>query len=138
MTATGVVGIAAVGILGYDVVWPLVYRALPGVRPVLDGALTVVAFVIPFVIGVVLARSEPPPRAMLLTAVVGVVDSTLGWAISAWIGPGRAEMVDGASVVVQVAVTIVMVVAIYGVFGLAGAGVGRRWMRRPRARLSVR
>ena len=108
MTATGVVGIAAVGILGYDVVWPLVYRALPGVRPVLDGALTVVAFVIPFVIGVVL------------------------------LGPGRAEMVDGASVVVQVAVTIVMVVAIYGVFGLAGAGVGRRWMRRPRARLSVR
>ena len=128
MTATAVVGIAALGILAYDVVWPFVYLALPGVQPVLDVALTVVAFVIPFVIGVVLARSEPPGRAMLLTAVVGVVDSTLGWAISWRIGPGRVEIGNGP-LVVQLAVTIVMVVAIYGVSGFAGAAIGRRWIR---------
>ena len=129
MTATGVVGVAAVGILGYDVLWPLWYWVLPGSWPVLDVALTVMALVIPFVIGVVLARSEPPRRAMLLTAVVGVVDSTLGWAISWWIGPSRVEIVDGASVAVQVAVTFVTAVAIYGVFGLAGAAIGGRWVR---------
>jgi hypothetical protein len=125
MTATGVVGVAAAGILGYDILWSLVYRALPALRPGLDVVLAVVGCVIPFVIGAVLGRSEVPRRAMLLTAVVGVVDSTLGWAISWWIGPGRTDVVDEASV----ASTIVMVVAIYGVFGLAGAALGRRWMR---------
>jgi len=128
LTTTRVVGIAAVGILAYDVVWPVVYGASPGLRPVLDVALTVVAFVIPFAFGVVLARSEPPRRAMVLAAVVGVVDSSLGWAISRWMGPGRTEIGDGAGGVVQVMLTIVAVVAIYGVFGLAGAATGRRWM----------
>ena len=127
MTAARVVGLAAAGILGYDVLWSLVYRALPGVRPGLEVVLAIVGCVIPFVIGAVLARWEAPSRAMLLTAVVGVVDSTLGWAISWWIGPGRTDVVDEASV----ASTIVMVVAIYGVFGLAGAALGRRWMRQP-------
>ena len=129
MTAARVVGLAAAGILGYDVLWSLVYRALPGVRPGLEVVLAVVGCVIPFVIGAVLARWEAPSRAMLLTAVVGAVDSTLGWAISWWIGPGRTEIADEASVVVHVGLTIVMVVAVYGVLGLAGAALGRRWMR---------
>ena len=128
MTTSAVVGIAATGIVVYDVVWPLVYRALPGSRSVLDVVLTVAAFVIPFVIGVVLARSERPRRASLLTAAIGAVDSTLGWAVSWWIGPGRPAIGDGSSAVIQVALTIVAVVAIYGVFGLAGAATGRRWM----------
>jgi len=128
VTTSAVVGIAAAGVVVYDVVWPLVYRALPGSRPVLDVVLTVAAFVIPFVIGVVLSRSEPPGRASLLTAAVGAVDSTLGWAISWWIGSGRRDIGDGSSAVVQVTLTIVAVVAIYGVFGLAGAATGRRWM----------
>jgi predicted Na+-dependent transporter len=125
MTATGVVGVAAVVILAYDVLWSVVHLAVPGLRPGLDIALTVVGCVIPFVIGAVLARWEPPSRAMVLTAVVGVVDSTLGWAISWWIGPGRTDNADEASV----ALTIVMVVAVYAVIGLAGAAIGRRWMR---------
>ena len=60
--------------------------------------------------------------------VVGLVESTLGWAISWWIGSGRRDIGDGSSAVVQVTLTIVAVVAIYGVFGLAGAATGRRWM----------
>jgi len=125
VTTSAVVGIAAAGIVVYDVVWPLVYRALPGSRSVLDVVLTAGAFVI----GARLGRSERPRRASLLTAAVGAVDSTLGWAISWWIGPGRTAIGAGSSAVVQLTLTIVAVVAVYGVFGLAGAATGRRWMR---------
>jgi len=129
VTTSAVVGIAAAGIVVYDVVWPLVCRALPGSRSVLDVVLTAGAFVIPFVIGARLGRSERPRRASLLTAAVGAVDSTLGGAISWWIGPGRTAIGAGSSAVVQLTLTIVAVVAVYGVFGLAGAATGRRWMR---------
>jgi len=70
----------------------------------------------------------------VLTAGVGAVDSTLGWAISRWIGPGRRDLGDGSSAVIQIMLTIVAVVAIYGVFGLAGAVTGRRWNRHRSAR----
>jgi len=129
-----VAGTAAAGILVYDVMWPLVYRGVPGLRPILDVVLTIAAFVIPFVIGVVLGRSEAPGRASVLTAGVGAVDSTLGWAISRWIGPGRRDLGDESSAVIQIMLTIVAVVAIYGVFGLAGAVTGRRWNRHRSAR----
>jgi hypothetical protein len=51
--------------------------------------LTPVSIVIYAAIGAYVGTTEPVSRAAIAGAVVGLVDATLGWAISWAIGPGR-------------------------------------------------
>jgi hypothetical protein len=55
-------------------------------------------------------------------AAVAFVDATIGWALSAWIGPGRADDVGA----IGIALTIAAVVIIGAFFGWIGAGLARR------------
>ncbi len=129
-----VIGLAVTGILVYDVAWPLVYGAFPSAQPILDVVFTLVAFLIPFVLGMILGRWESSGRAALLIATVGLVDSTAGWAISRQIAPAWTEIGHGRAAVINVATTIVAVVTLYGVVGLAGAATRHWWTRHESAR----
>jgi len=54
--------------------------------------------------------------------VVGLVDATLGWAVSWWIGPGR----PAAELSATAAVSIVLIVGLSGAaFGWLGGAVSR-------------
>lgn len=59
---------------------------------------------------------------VLAAAAAGLVDSTAGWLISAWIGPGRPE--PGASPG-AIATAVVLVPLMAGAVGLVGALAAR-------------
>ncbi|QNP40174.1 hypothetical protein [Lysobacter solisilvae (ex Woo and Kim 2020)] len=67
--------------------------------------------------------------ALLLGAVMGITDVTLGWAVSWAIGPGR---VSGVTLTPSVWVyTAVFAIVLGAIFGLIGGGIGAltRWRR---------
>ena len=66
--------------------------------------------------------SQPFLEAMFLGTWVGVIEATIGWAASWWIGPGRPT---GMSTPTTVAFAIVYVAVLATVFGALGAWLGQ-------------
>jgi hypothetical protein len=65
---------------------------------------------------------------VLAAAAAGLVDSTAGWLISAWIGPGRPESSASPGVIAGVVVAVPLMA---GAIGLAGAVAARLLGARP-------
>ena len=70
------------------------------------------------VVGFVTAASESVTSAAVTAAVVGLVESTAGWAISWWIGPGRpADYPVTGSRIVGTVIFVMMLGALFGALG---------------------
>jgi hypothetical protein len=122
------VGIAAVAILIFDVVWPLAYRALPARRDELAVGLTIVSLAIAFTAGLMIVRHASVRAATVAAGMLGALDATVGWAISLKLAP---DLQDGPLAIQSVLSTIVAVVLFYAVLGFVGAVVGRRLRQAP-------
>lgn len=61
---------------------------------------------------------------ILAAGAVGLVDSTLGWLISAAIGPGRPPA-EAAATPAAIAAVVMMVPLLAGIIGLVGAVIAR-------------
>jgi hypothetical protein len=80
--------------------------------------LTLGSFAIYFVVGFVTAASGSVVSAALTGTVVGLVEATVGWAISWWIGPGRpADYPVTGSRIVGMVVFVMMLGALFGALG---------------------
>jgi hypothetical protein len=76
------------------------------------------SFAIYSVVGFVAAATESVTSAAAAGAVVGLVESTFGWAISWWIGPGRpADYPVTASRIVGTVVVVMILGALFGALG---------------------
>jgi hypothetical protein len=121
--------LASAGVLAFDVVWPLAYGGFSGARWWLDGVLTIASLAIAFGVGFAYAPHVPAGAAVAWTAGVGLVDATLGWALSLWLLPEPLARERAPAGPASVVVTLVGVVAVYALLGLIGAAAGRRWIR---------
>ncbi len=82
---------------------------------------TLVQIVVYFAIGFFLRRAGTSVgRAALSVAVVAAVEATLGWWVSARIGPGAAPNVSFPYLVVGAVLTVAFMVAV----GALGAAIG--------------
>jgi len=76
------------------------------------------SFAIYFAVGFVTAASESVTSAAVTAAIVGLVESTAGWAISWWIGPGRpADYPVTGSRIVGTVFFVMMLGALFGALG---------------------
>jgi hypothetical protein len=82
------------------------------------------SFLIYAVIGYGGAKSGNLTMAVLAAAIVGLIDSTLGWYVSWIIGPGRSAIeLD----LIALGITIIFVIIIASLIGFLG-GLLSRWL----------
>lgn len=92
------------------------------------GAFSIGSFVIYFLVGLLVARATDLKMGMVAAAETGLVEATLGWAISWLVGVGRlsSEELPPAAIVA----TVIGVILSAAVVGLIGALIGRKLGRR--------
>jgi hypothetical protein len=119
-----VIVIGAAAVLVFDLVASLASRSLG-----FDYArASVGSYILYFGIGFFAARgatSAPITNAAVAAAIVGLVDASLGWAISRRIGPGRPAGSPQLTVRLWVT-TAIIVIGLAAAVGAAGGFVGRR------------
>ena len=103
-------------ILAYDtvgslasVVWDFPYSSL-----------TMGSFLIYGIFGFVGTRYVNIKNGILAAGIVGLVEATIGWAISWIIGPGQPQISFGAFTIV---ITVIVVTITAVIIGLLGSGV---------------
>ena len=79
------------------------------------------SFAIYMVVGYAAGAAEPVSMGILAGAVVALIESTVGWAISWKIGPGRPSVTPSLTVILR---TVAIVTALGAVFGGLGG-----WLR---------
>ena len=92
--------------------------------------LTPVSIVLYAAVGAYVGTTELVSRAAIAGAVVGVIDATLGWAISWAIGPGRPQA-DERITALGLFNTVIFVAVLAAVAAAGGAWVAQ-WRRRKR------
>ena len=95
------------------------------------GSLSVVSALIYLAVGAYGGIGAPGSRAAAAAAVVGIVEATIGWAISWAIGPGKPEP-DEPSTAASIAIAVVLVTLLAAGVGAIGGWLARR-VRRPTA-----
>jgi len=115
---------AAAVILLFDLVASILSQLLP-IRYAL---FSIGSFAIYFLVGLLVARAAGLKLGVVAAATTGLVEATLGWAISWLVGPGRfpLEAVRPAEIVA----TVIMVILAPVVLGLVGALIGQLLKRR--------
>ena len=108
----------ALGVLCFDTLGATASRIL-GFR---YGLLTIGTYIIYTFVSYKAGRQAGMAAALTTGASLGLVDSTLGWAISWAIGPGRPSQVIST---VAIAVTCVFVIGLGAVLGLVGGVLAR-------------
>jgi len=127
--------IAAAAVLLFDVAWAAIFRAAPYAAHWTVPLVTVAWVAVGVAIGLVFGLRAKLGVAALAVAGVGLVDATLGWALTWIIGPGqwtRLELTanDTRPVWLGVTLQIVSVVVADACLGLIGALVARLLVRR--------
>jgi hypothetical protein len=82
------------------------------------------SYLIYFAAGLFGARAGGRVRSgMLAGAAVGLADSSLGWMLSAWIGPGRppAELAGNTALLAATAMFVTVFAAFIGLLGASAA-----------------
>ena len=112
-----VILVGAAAVLAFDTIGSLASRRFrfPYTK------LTLGSFAIYFVVGVVAATSGSVTSAALTGAIVGLVESTVGWAISWRIGPGRPA--DSPLTASRIVGTVALVMILGALFGGLGSGL---------------
>lgn len=95
------------------------------------GSLWFVSTLIYAAVGAYVGLGAPLSRAATAAAVVGLVEATIGWAISWAIGPGRPEPGEPSSAA-SIALAVVFVTLLAAGVGTIGGWLARR-VRRPAA-----
>jgi len=103
-------------VLGYDLVASLASRA----SDTNYGLFSIGSFFIYTLFGFLLGRTGKWWFGGLCGLLLGFADSTLGWLISWYIGPGKPPVEMN---VVLIGITIVLVTLTAGIFGLVGGAV---------------
>lgn len=87
------------------------------------GCLAPVSFLIYAIAGFLVAKNGSVWISPLAGGIAGLVDATLGWAISDWI-LGAARLAAGQSAAGALMITVISAVAIGAIAGLIGGVIG--------------
>jgi hypothetical protein len=116
----------AAAVLALDAIGSLASRAMG-----FDYAmLTPISFLFYAAIGAYVGVREPVSRAAIVGAAVGLIDATVGWAISWVIGPGRPQV--GERITLLGLFNTALFVAVLAALGAAVGAWLARWVRRQR------
>lgn len=111
-----IIVLGAIVVVTYDTVTALVSQS----SNISYGLFSIGSFLIYLIFGFLVARKSRWFAGIVAGTVLGLVDSTLGWAISWNLGPGKPEFEMNA---IFVAATIVSVVVLASIFGLMGGAL---------------
>ena len=109
----------ALAVVAYDTVGATASRFL-GIR---YGVLALGSYAIYSAVAYQIAKESGTVSAVAAGAAIAFIDATLGWAISWAIGPGRPQTRVTPALVVG---TILVVVFVGAIFGLAAAFIARK------------
>jgi hypothetical protein len=118
---SSIMGLFAAGVLLFDLAASLISRA----TGIPYASFSLGSFVIYALCGYLIAKQAPMRLAVMGAAGVALVEATLGWAISWFIGPGRPGE-EAARMPVAVGIGAITAIVLGSFFGWIGALVGRR------------
>lgn len=117
-TQSKTIAVGAASVVLYDVLASVCARALGFAY----GWAVIGSWLIYSAIGFLVAKADRTTSGFRVGMALGLVDSTVGWAVSWVAGPGRVPDATVGAIIV----TIVLVVLTAGAFGALGAVVARQ------------